>query len=140
MVEKCVCLILQQVESLQRDLTPPLPPTNFDTKELSSIRGGLSFGYAMKGEGVTESIIRSKDHGSFVEPKPKPRETAKIYHVCFDHQLEPQDYGNFSTFDKAHNFLVNDRELDIRDIAKYGTTTIYKTSHGDYRIEEKVLV
>lgn len=61
-----------------------------------------------------------------------------FYHVTYDHQIQPKDYGNYSTFEKAKECLKS-MNIKLPKPTKYRTTTIYKTSHGDYRIEEKVI-
>lgn len=120
LVEKCVCLAIQQVESLQHGFTLPLPSTDIDVNELNNIRRSLS-----SKSTHTKKDIKSRSNMT----------GSKVYNVCFDHQLEPKDFGNFSTFDKAKDFLIN-RGISITDIIEYGSVTVCRTSHGDYRIQE----
>lgn len=121
MVERCVCLVLNQVEELQRGFPPSLPTTRLDTRELSRIRHKLSFGYSDKGVGVTESFKKLKQNI-----------LSEIFHVTFDHQREPEDYGNYSSIENAINCLTK-LGVDVSDPHKYGNITTF----GDYRIEKK---
>jgi len=60
----------------------------------------------------------------------------KVYHLTYDHQLEPQDYGLFNSLEKAENYLKNTLRVDVSSPTVYyeGILRIYK---GEYRIEEK---
>lgn len=120
-VEKCVCLVLSQIENLQYGFAPSMPSPSLDTKELSRIRHKISFGYNVNGVGVTESLKELK-HSVLSE----------IYHVSFDHQREPEDYGYFSTMENALKCLTK-LGVDITESHTYGNSTIF----GDYRIEKK---
>lgn len=61
----------------------------------------------------------------------------KVYHVTFDHQIEPGDYGLFSTLEKAEAFLKNHFGVDITQVKQYGTTSRFYP--GGYHIEEKAV-
>ena len=64
----------------------------------------------------------------------------KFYNVSFDHQIEPQDFGSYSTLEKAEKIL-EDMDIDISKPRVYsrGTIRIYGSIQGDYLIEEKII-
>lgn len=124
MVEKCVCLVLSQVEDLQHGFPPSMPSTSLDTKELSRIRYKLSFGYNDNGVGVTESLKGLK-HNVLSE----------VYHVTYDHQREPADYGNYSSMENAIKWLIK-HGVDTSKPQVYGNVTTF----GDYRIEKEFVL
>lgn len=61
----------------------------------------------------------------------------KVYHVTFEHQIEPGDYGLFSTLEKAEAFLQNHLKVDVSQVRIYGS--IVRSYPGGYMITEKVV-
>lgn len=60
----------------------------------------------------------------------------KIYRVTFDHQWEPQDYGTFSTLEKAMDFVKN--SLNDKMEISYNRDGIVIFKSGN-RIKEEVV-
>lgn len=56
------------------------------------------------------------------------------YTVSYDHQWEGQEYGTYSTYEKALEALKG-MNVDVSNPRKYGEVTIF----GSYRITAKVV-
>lgn len=52
-----------------------------------------------------------------------------VYRLKFDHQLEPRDYGLFSSIEKAEKFLEKSLHIDISNKKEYTNTTIYEDEY-----------
>lgn len=61
----------------------------------------------------------------------------KVYHLTYNHQYDPGDYGLFSTKEKAEAFLKDNLGVDVTQVRSYGTN-VWTYPRG-YRIEEKVV-
>lgn len=62
----------------------------------------------------------------------------KVYHVTFSHQIEPGDYGLFSTLEKAEAYLRDHLKVDVTQVRTYGNSTS-RFYPGGYQIEEKTV-
>ncbi|HBI00986.1 MAG TPA: hypothetical protein DDY18_05115 [Flavobacterium sp.] len=61
----------------------------------------------------------------------------KVYHVTFNHQIEPGDYGLFSTKEKAEQFLKDHFGVDITQAKNYSSNSWFYP--GGYQIQEKAV-
>jgi hypothetical protein len=59
----------------------------------------------------------------------------KVYELVRDHQIEPENYGLFSTKDKAVNFLEEYLNVDTSIVVEYHQWG--KTVIGEYKIVER---
>lgn len=65
----------------------------------------------------------------------------QVYELTYDHQYDGQNYGLFSTVERAELFLRDVLKIKIEDvfITHFGAIRIYG-DRKEYRLEQKVVL
>jgi hypothetical protein len=62
----------------------------------------------------------------------------KVYELKYDHQMEPRDYGLFSTLEKAEDFMRKALHVKTEDVRLYGNEySGYTWIYGNYRLKQR---